>query len=368
MAGTRTANARSRSIRNPVLILAAVLFTGAGCGGGGGDGGTNPPEAPTVVSAVAVTATSVRVVFSANVLASSVLTNGSQFTFNNGLVATAATVDGDAVLVTTSAQTGSTSYTVTVATTVKDLEGTPLGTPNSAMFSGFVTIASLRINEVNANVTGGCDLIELRVIIGGSIQGFVLRERTGGAGELNFALPNMTVARNDLIVVHLNSGSATCNQGGATDETTGPNQFPASGNYAGAFDFWASDAGLVSTDNVLTILDPHGTIVEALFVSNDPAGATTSAATETAAAAVGAAAEWSPAMVSYLDAVFRQNAVDDLDATGTIPTGNSIQRLDDDDNNTRSDWTTGAGSPSTFGVLNSGQTTLPIAQRRPMAR
>jgi len=319
--------------------------------------------APTAASAVALSATSVRITFTRNVLATSVTANGSQFTFDNGLVASAATVSGRTVTVTTSAQTGATSYSATVAHTVTDLQGTALSTPDVAGFSGFVVPAVLRINELNANITGGCDLIELRVISGGSTTGMIVRERRGNVGlnELNLTLPTMTVAKNDIIVVHMNSTSATCNPNGATQETATVTDQPASlfpGNYDTAFDIWASDAGLVNTDNVIAVIDGTGAIIDALFVSDDPAGLSTTTSTEDAAAAVGAQNQWSPALASYIDTVFRVNAVDDLNATGTTATGNSIQRIDNTDDNNKGDWTTGAGVASTFGALNVGQTPL----------
>jgi len=64
-------------------------------------------------------------------------------------------------------------------------------------------------------------------------------------------------------------------------------------------------------------------------------------------------------MTSYIDAVFRANAVDDLDATGTTAAGTSIQRVDDTDHNNKADWTTGAGAPSTWGALNPNQHPFP---------
>jgi len=36
----------------------------------------------------------------------------------------------------------------------------------------------------------------------------------------------------------------------------------------------------------------------------------------------------------------------------------TIQRINDADTNARSDWTTGAGAASTFGLLNVGQSPL----------
>jgi hypothetical protein len=192
--------------------------------------------APTVASAAAASATQLVVTFSRNVAPGSVMANGSQFTFDNGLTASAATVSGRTVTLTTSAQTGGTAYTVTVANTVTDQQGTALGTPNTATFTGFQVLAVVRINEVNANITNGttaCDLIELRVVSGGSMTGYRLQERDT-ATLVTF--PTFTVATNDLIVVHMANG-AVCNPGTAANETTAPNQQPQamfSTNFDGA--------------------------------------------------------------------------------------------------------------------------------------
>jgi hypothetical protein len=328
-------------------VFSASDFTMSGC------------PAPVVASVVALSPTSVRLTFSRNILPSSVMADGSQFTFDNGLTASAAVVSGRTVTLTTSAQAIGTTYAVTVASTVTDLQGTGVGTPDNGTFPGFVTPAVVRINEVNANITGGCDLIELRVVSGGGMTGFKLQERNGGTGELALTFPGFIVQANDLIVVHLNSGSATCNPGTATQETMTTSDQPAAtfaGNYDTAYDFWNADAGLVATDNVLTLRDAANAIIDAVFLSDNPAGATTAAATETAAAAVGAANQWDPALAEYLDTVFRVNAVDDLNATGTTAADNSIQRLDDTDDNNKADWTTGAGAAQTWGALNAGQT------------
>jgi hypothetical protein len=319
--------------------------------------------APTITSAVAVSSTSVRITLSRNILASTVMTDGSQFTFDNGLTASAATVSGRTVTLTTTAQTPGMTYTLTIANTVTDLQASTLAN-NMTTFTGFVTLALVRINEVNANLTSSCDLIELRVIQGGSMAGFKLNERAGSASnsEMSFTFPaGFTVATNDFIIVHTTGTVATCNPGGATAETTTKTDQPVAtyaGNFDNAFDFWVTDNGLTNTDNVFTLFDSTNAIVDALFVSDDPAGATAAAGTETAAAAVGVANQWSPAMTTYIDTVFRTNAADDLNATGTTQAGNSIQRVNDADTNAKADWTTGAGAASTWGALNPGQTAL----------
>ncbi len=316
--------------------------------------------APTLVSAAAVDATHVLLTFSRNLATGSVLTDGSQFTFDNGLTASAAAVSGRTVTVTTSAQTGGTSYTATVANSVTDTLAAPLGMPNTATFLGFEVRAVLRINELNANIAGGCDLIELRVVSGGSMNGFKLLERDLGT---LVTFTNFTVATNDLIVVHLNGPFATCNPGTGTQETTAKNQQAAAtftANYDTAWDWYSSDTGLTATDNVITLYDATNTIVDAVFVANAPTG-TAAAGTETQAALVAAANQWQQVgggipSGGFIDDTFRANAALDLDATGTAASGESIRRIDDTDDNDMADWAQGASS---FGAINPGQTPFP---------
>ena len=306
---------------------------------------------PTVASAVALNSTSVRVDFSRPIDATSVSPDGSQFVFDSGLQATAATASGTAVTVTTSSQTGGTVYTVTVAPSVHDTlgNGVPLQN-NSASFTGYLPTAELVINEVNANIANGCDLIELRVLGGGTMSGIQVRERT--ASVLTFT--NFTVQKNDFIVVHFNSSSLTCNPLGAVNETTSTNQQPAAtypGNYDTAFDWYTTDAGLTNTTNVITLYRLDSSIMDAVFLWDSTSA--TAADTDAQAAIVNQANQWQP---SGGGATFQMGAVQDLNATGTSAAGVSIQRVTDADTNTKADW--GMAS-STFGALNPGESTLP---------
>jgi hypothetical protein len=321
--------------------------------------------APAVVSAAALSPTSLRITFSRNILPASVAADGSQFTFDNGLTASAAVVAGRTVTLTTGAQAVATAYLATIAASVTDLRGTPVAAPGTASFTGFVTPAVVRINEVNANIASGCDLIELRVVADGSMTGFKLTERTGaagvnGAGELSLTFPSFTVHKNDFIVVHMNSASTTCNPGGATQETATTTDQPAAtfaGNFDTAFDFWSIDQGLTATNNVFALRDAAGTIIDALFVTD--VSSAPAAATLTSAGPVGVASQWSPAQATYDATSFLAAAVDDLNATAATVAGTSIQRVDDTDDNDKADWTTGAGAASTWGALNAGQAAFP---------
>jgi hypothetical protein len=99
--------------------------------------------APTLVSIAAPSPTTVQLTFSRRIDPASVTDADAptQFTFDNGLTTTAATVNGTLVVLTTSAQTAGTTYTVTVANTVKDKRGSSVATPNTATFTSLRPIA-----------------------------------------------------------------------------------------------------------------------------------------------------------------------------------------------------------------------------------
>jgi hypothetical protein len=71
-------------------------------------------------SAAPASSTQVRLTFSRYIDPRSVMASGAQFTFDHGLVATAASVAGRTVTLTTSSQMAATAYTVTVASSVTD--------------------------------------------------------------------------------------------------------------------------------------------------------------------------------------------------------------------------------------------------------
>lgn len=301
---------------------------------------------PTVVSAAAKSATSVRVTFDRAVTA--VNANGSEFTFDNGLTATAATLDGSKLFadVTTSAQTSGTSYTVTVNASV----GVD-GAKNTATFLGYTLPATVVINEINVNITGGCDLMEFRVTAAGSLGSFTVYERD----SLVYTFPaSFPVASGDIIVLHLDSGDSNCNPAGATDELTGMAQFPVTPhtrNYDTAWDLWSSNAGLIGTTNVFQIFDASGQMVDALLAHDSTTGTVTNA-TIVAANLAATANQWTPVPTGGFDATnFRTDTVSGLKGTGTTAAGNSLQR-GAADSNSKADWATAA---STFGVKNAGQ-------------
>jgi hypothetical protein len=320
--------------------------------------------APRVTRALALASDTVQVEFDRNLDPVSVLTDGSQFTVDGGVTVSAAAASGRVVMLTTSTQIPDATYLVSVATTVTDLSGTALDSAAaSASFLGFLQRATVRINEVNANITSGCDLIELRVVQGGSMNGYTLWERDNV--EL-LAFTGLTVATNDLIVVHLDQGDAiNCNPSAATSETTAIDQAPQATHamhHDTAWDWWSADAGLFATDNVITLYDITDVIMDAVLLTDDPARVTAAGDSEDQAAIVAAAGQWtnldgSTPKAGYLDLDFNANAVPDLNGTGTAAGGTSIQRLDDTDDHNLGDWTA-APAASTWGLINTGQSAL----------
>lgn len=224
-----------------------------------------------------------------------------------------------------------------------------LAVPATAWAAG----ARLRVNEVNANIASGCDLVELRAILCGSMNGIQLWHRSGplvtfGAFE---------VQAEDLIVVHANGGLGECRPVATPDETVSPAQFPAAshpGNHDSAYDWYSpvvTPTGIVATSNALVLYDSAGVILDAVLLSD--AVSLPSVETARLAEAAAAAGEWSPPEVTTHDFIY--NAVQDLNATGTSAAGTSIQRLDNGDDDDQRDWTTVGGEPSTWGLLNAGQ-------------
>jgi hypothetical protein len=311
--------------------------------------------APTVVSALALSATSVRVQFSRALDPDSVSADGSQFTADNGLTFSAAEVSGNLVTLTSSAQTGAASYTVTVAGTVTDTLGADLGTPNSAMFTGFVTIADLLINEINPNITSSADLIELRALSTGTLSGSVLRQTASNPPVVLATLPDVTVTAGDLIVIHLNPSAAA---GAApASETTSKSEYANAmfgANYDGAWDIHGGVTGLTFNHRVVDVVDSGAATLDAVPFVLTTAGSPP-ASFPSALQAIQAAGNWLPADCGGLpcDYVTVPSAVDvsvQYDGVGTTPTGNSVSRKPGSDSKQKSDWN--AAGAQSFGAAN----------------
>lgn len=312
-----------------------------------------------VEAADSLGATGVRVRFDRALDPGSVLPDGSQFTFDGGLVATAAAAEGRDVLITTTKQAES-SYVVTAATTgLTDIRGQLVGVGHhEATFDAASPVPTVQINEVSATQDGGCDLIELRVRSVGNLRGHVLR---AGRDQVLATFDDLPVVADDAVVVHLRGDDAGCNPDGHTLERAYPAEAtgPSDRNFASAFDWWASGvADLASDEAVLVLADSRGEIVDAVLL-DDQAVPATNDRTDLAAAEVAESRAWlaadGSAVDAFLDEAFFNAAATDLDATSG-DRGNSLQRVDDADDDRRSDWVVAA---STWGLRNNGQARTP---------
>jgi hypothetical protein len=132
--------------------------------------------ATVLVSASPGSLTQARLTFDRSIDAASITNAAQQFTFSNGLQATAATVNGRDVTVTTTAQTRATEYTVTVANTVKDVLGKPVAASTTPVsFVGFQNLVA-RGGRLLITGTGFTDATA--VTLGGKTQAFVVDSNT----------------------------------------------------------------------------------------------------------------------------------------------------------------------------------------------
>ena len=123
-------------------------------------------DAPKVVGAKSLGPTSVAVMFDRAIDAASIDAVAAQFTFNGGLAASNAVVDGRTVIVTTGHQTGGQDYTVTVDDSVADVLGAGVdAAANTAIFKGFAPANHLLISEFDYDQEGtaadGMEFVEI---------------------------------------------------------------------------------------------------------------------------------------------------------------------------------------------------------------
>ncbi|HVG63081.1 MAG TPA: Ig-like domain-containing protein [Hyalangium sp.] len=306
--------------------------------------------APRLLSAAAASSTQVLLTFDRRIDPATVVTPGAQFTFSDGLTATGAQVNGRQVTLTTSAQTGGANYTVTVADTVKDLSGTSVSaTANTATFRGFRTPAVLRITEIQPNMTGGADLIELVALTGGTVDGFVLQQDlTVSSPVITLStFPNTTVAAGDIIVVHIAPPD------GYTSETTAKDQFPSSttpGNYDTAWDFAGGTTGITFSSRVVLVRDSVGAIQDGTSFARN--SGTPPGAFPGNLQALQAAGHWVPTdcggqpctLTTTPTALEVSADWTAVPASNVTVESNTVRRISATDTNTKDDWAVGAPS------------------------
>jgi Cys-rich repeat protein len=309
---------------------------------------------PKLLTAAASSLTAVTLTFDRNIAPSSITDVGTQFTFTNGLTATAFQLNGRQITLTTTEQTAGTAYTITVADTVKDTTGGSVVAPNNMdEFRGYRAAAVVRITEVQPNMANNMDLIELQVLTAGTTDGLVLQQDVNSPVVL-LTFPDVTVAQGDIIVVHINEAAAY------QSETTAKDQFPKSGtpaNYDTAWDFKGGATGITFSSRILLVKDAGGTIQDAVSfarTSGTPPGAFPGNLQ-----AIQAAGQWMPAdctgapctltsTPSALQVSADWTAIP-ATASSVTPLTDTVRRISATDDNTAANWAVG---PQSWGVAN----------------
>lgn len=231
---------------------------------------TGCTEATTVVSAVSTSATEVRVQFNRTV--TTVNADGSEFAFSPAITASAASANGRWVTVTTTAQDSAATYTVTVASTVLGRGAAVDSVLNTATFGGFKSApAVLMLNEVAPARASSMDLVELKVVTAGSMAGIRLEQDLSRPfTKLLATLPNVEVAVDDLIVVHLSPDATSETETAAKDEH--PSTPTTTANYDTAWDVNGEDDHITYSGRLIIVRAPLGDIQDAAaFVRNSGA-------------------------------------------------------------------------------------------------
>ena len=318
-----------------------------------------PPT--TVVSKSPLSATQLQIELRRNLLPDTVSASDFMISIDRVVpqleVRTAEVQNGRFIILTTAPQAEGQLYELRRVGDVHDLTGQNIVFSNrpAELWRGYRPPARLVINELNANASSGCDMIEFRVT-----QGGLLRHTVKERSTVVHTFPETMVATNDIVVLHFNRGSTNCvrsSQIGArpNNETTSKTEFPEANfaaNYNAAWDHWTVDSGLTATDNVITLL-LDDTIVDAVLVSDGPTG-NAAAASEAAALRVAQANEWTQEdgqlpEGGFVDGNFNAHAAQGLKGSGTRDSSRSIRRISPNDRNHKGDWEFGVSS---FGRAN----------------
>jgi hypothetical protein len=214
-------------------------------------------------------------------------------------------------------------------------------------------VAQLVINEINPNISGQHDLVELLALTGGSVNGIKLLQK-GSVVDTLVTLPDLTVAMGDLIVVHITPAGTT---GIApASELVSKNEYTNamySANFDGAWDILGGATGVTFGARVLELDTPAGTFMDgAPFVVSNAAPA---AAFAGQLQALQAAGHWLPADCggALCTTVSVPSALDvsvDYFGAQTTAAGKSVQRKPGMNTHQKSDWNTAAAN--SFGAVN----------------
>lgn len=238
-------------------------------------------------------------------------------TGSGGLSVSGAVASGNAVTLTTSAQTPGAAYTVTLSGISAAAGATAIGT-NTANFFGYQAPGIFQIVEIS--VDGSADAVELRCTSAGSIGGFQLYV----GSSLRYTFPAATFSVGDMIVYHA--------QATGSDETGGV----AAGGLTTGFDFYANGTtAITATDNEIRLTNAGGTSQDYVPWVDGTFGSGQSARIETQITA----SQWTKSSGSVVEADLVDSTLDDG--------GLCLQRINTGagtvhaDTNSRSDWTAG---------------------------
>jgi len=298
---------------------------------------------PKVKSATATSDTSIVVTFDRDINGSTLATDGSQFTFDKGLTSSATSQWAtNQITVVTSTQAQNTIYKVTVASSLQDILGKGIDSnANSANFSSFSSVGTLQLNEINPNITSSLDLVELLAVTPGSISGITLEQDIASKTVLA-TMPNITVAKGDLVVVHLGSTAAT-------SETSTQADCTDTSCYSGAWDVKGGTTGITYSGRVLVVRSPsNGPIQDtaAFYTATPPSGFSADVMS------IQNAGLWLPADCSGNPCntnLLAETVSVVWTGCGNTPSGNSVARKANADTNYATDWAVGTSS---FGSTN----------------
>ncbi len=203
-------------------------------------------------------------------------------------------------------------------------------------------VAILKINEVNPNIASSLDLIELRVVGAGSTNGITVEQDITTKAVLA-TLPAITVAVNDLIVVHLTPPV------GVVNETVSKATCVNAACYSGAWDVAGSTTGITYSGRVLVVRAPNTAIEDGVAFYR--AGSASPAGFPAEVVALQTAGMWLPANCGgpCNTVPLAEGVSADWNGVGTTATGASVARKANADTDKAADWAVGAHS---FGLTN----------------
>lgn len=313
----------------------------------------NPAPAFRVTGITATNATTLVLSFNGEVAPGTV--NAAAFPIAS-LVVNAATAAIDKVTLTTATQAEQ-AYSIAIANTVTSIQGTALSTPTVRACGFSATPASVFLSEVNVNVTGGADLVELAVTARGNLGGFELYQNPTAASmntTLIARLPTVCADVGDIVVVHLNPTVPVGSVAPFPEAVVGKTEFPQGTygvNYDSAWDIFGL-SGVGYSSQVLVLKNPAGAVVDAAAFATGSA-ASAPAAFIPSLQFIQSLGRWTPADCGgQLCTTMTTPTAAEVSASwgglGTAATGNSVRRIDPAASSAMS-WGVGASS---FGLSN----------------